>query len=176
MAVSRHGYIKLHRTMLDEPVFQSPGLFHVYSYCLLRAQYKDGYDMIGTQKVNLLPSEFVSRRTLDALALGIPEVTYYRRLQKLEELGYISLVSTSKFTVVTVEKWAFHQGDEPPILWDGRWTEAEKDKKREGATFPDSGITFDKKAIDRMVESLGEEQASQIANFLVKLREDFSSL
>ena len=35
------GWIKLHRKLLDSPIFQNEKLFKVFAYCLMKASHKD---------------------------------------------------------------------------------------------------------------------------------------
>ena len=56
------GWIKLHRKLLDSPIFQNEKLFKVFAYCLMKASHKDHTQLVGRrvvelEKVNLCSGE-----------------------------------------------------------------------------------------------------------------------
>ncbi|HIA6871830.1 TPA: DnaD domain protein, partial [Staphylococcus aureus] len=41
------GWIKLHRKLLDSPIFQNEKLFKVFAYCLMKASHKEHTQLVG---------------------------------------------------------------------------------------------------------------------------------
>ena len=41
------GWIKLHRKILDSPIFQNEKLFKVFAYCLMKASHKEHTQLVG---------------------------------------------------------------------------------------------------------------------------------
>ena len=60
---------------------------------------------------DLNPGQAVIGRKKLAKELGFTEQQVRTALKKLESTGEISLFSTNKFTIATVENWEFYQGD-----------------------------------------------------------------
>lgn len=103
------GWIKLHRKLLKNPIFKNANLYHLYSYCLLKARHEEGEVMFGETVIKLNPGEFVTGRNVLSEALNEKPNTTYKRLKKLEKLNYVSLKSNNKNTLVTVLNWESYQ-------------------------------------------------------------------
>ena len=41
------GWVKLHRKLVDNPIFKNDKLFRVFMYCLLKASHKDHDQLVG---------------------------------------------------------------------------------------------------------------------------------
>ena len=99
------GFILLFRQSIDSEVFQDPHLWHLFSWCLFKANYKD-----KVFKGTLVPrGSFVSGRFVGSEQLGIPPATWYKRMKRLELTGCISIKGSSKFSVVTIVKYEQYQ-------------------------------------------------------------------
>lgn len=99
------GFILLFRQSIDSEVFQDPHLWHLFSWCLFKANYKD-----KVFKGTLIPrGSFVSGRFVASEQLGIPPATWYKRMKRLELTGCISIKGSSKFSVVTITKYEQYQ-------------------------------------------------------------------
>lgn len=105
------GWIKLHRQLLDSLVFDNPDLLKVWIWCLLKATHKGYSTLVGFQEVKLKEGQFIFGRTKAAEELSMSESKVYRLMKKLEEMGALNMKSNNKYTIVTIEKWRFYQGD-----------------------------------------------------------------
>jgi len=115
----KDGWIKLHRKMLDSIVFQDAKLFHVWCYCLLKANHKDVQTIFNGQKVFVKRGQFIWGRHKAAEQLNMPGSTAERKLKVLEELNKVSLKVNRRFTMLTVCKYNTYQSkdaqDEQPM-------------------------------------------------------------
>lgn len=102
-------WIKLHRKIIYNPIFKNSELFQLYSYCLLRAGYEENEVFEGDNIIKLEKGQFVTGRNKLSEALGQNSSTIYKRLKKLEKLGYIELKSNNKNTLITVANWELYQ-------------------------------------------------------------------
>ncbi|MGB9791317.1 MAG: hypothetical protein ACPLTR_01920 [Thermacetogeniaceae bacterium] len=88
-------WIKLHRELLDSPIFRKPELLQLWLYPLLSACHEQTGQLV------------VGYETL-ANKLGYPK-TYKASircwLKKLEEEGYVQLDSSHSGTIVTIRDW-----------------------------------------------------------------------
>jgi len=103
------GWIKLHRKLMDNPIFDNPNLLRVWLWCLLKASYEHHQQMVGLQVVDLEPGQFVTGRFKGANELGINSSTFYKYLKTLEKMEMINLRSSNKMTIVTIENWRKYQ-------------------------------------------------------------------
>ena len=105
-----HGWIKLHRQLLENHIFQNEKLLKVWIWCLLKAAHTGRAQVVGRQKIQLEPGQFVTGRHAAAAELGMAPSTTWDYLKLLEAQECISIKSNNKFSVVTVVNWAFYQG------------------------------------------------------------------
>jgi hypothetical protein len=101
-------WLKLYRRSIESQVFSDPHLWHLFCWCLMRANWKDGF----FQGVKIPPGSFATGRDAAAESLGVSASALYRRLKKLEELKVIQLKANNRFTVISVVKWSFFQNCE----------------------------------------------------------------
>ncbi|EAF0539815.1 hypothetical protein LG096_002881, partial [Listeria monocytogenes] len=112
------GYIALHRKIIDSWIWQDPEFYRLWSYCLIKASFKEREIFLGQQIVKLNPGQFVIGREKleEAMNVGLKNkrtaVTWWRRLQKLEKAQMLNIKSYNKFSVVTIENWGFYQGSD----------------------------------------------------------------
>lgn len=106
------GWIKLHRKLLDSPIFQNEKLFKVFAYCLMKASHKDHKQLVGRQIVELKKGQFVFGRKRASEELRLKESTVRDYIKFLENLQTIVVSSDNKFSVITVVNWAVYQSDE----------------------------------------------------------------
>lgn len=106
------GWIKLHRKLLENPIFNNPDLLKVWIWCLLKASHKGHKQMVGLQEVKLKEGQFVTGRFAASNELKINPSTFYKYLKTLAKLQMIVLNSNNKMTIVTIENWAKHQVDD----------------------------------------------------------------
>lgn len=106
------GWIKLHRKLLDSPIFQNEKLFKVFAYCLMKASHKEHTQLVGRRVVHLQKGQFVFGRKRASEELRLKESTVRDYVKLLEKLGTIDIKSDNKFSVITVVNWAVYQNDE----------------------------------------------------------------
>ncbi|NJJ38567.1 hypothetical protein [Paenibacillus apii] len=113
------GWIKLHRKIRDNPVFNDMNLFRLWMICLTEATHKERDQMVGKQIVKLLPGDFVTGRfdLAEMYNRGLkkkeqkPPTTIWRWLENLENNEFVVIKSNNKFSVVSVLKWLEYQSD-----------------------------------------------------------------
>jgi len=104
-----NGWIKLHRKLLENPIFLNPYLLQIFIYCLLKANHKDN-ELIWNGKLETIKSgSFITGRIQMAKDLKQNESALYKRLHLLTNLGYIELKSNNKFTLLTIVKYKTYQ-------------------------------------------------------------------
>ncbi|MEK5415858.1 hypothetical protein [Paenibacillus sp. FSL L8-0708] len=118
------GWIKLHRKILENPIFNDMQLYRLWSICLLEASYKEREQTIGRQTILLQPGQFVTgrfdiqelyNRGLKEREKAKGEKTVFRWLEHLERRGFLTINKTNKYSIVTIGNWELYQSDDELI-------------------------------------------------------------
>jgi DNA-binding transcriptional regulator YhcF (GntR family) len=88
--------------------YKDPNTKAVFLHLLLTANFKEG----EYKGVPLKPGQTIIGRKALAEQLGISEQCVRTALNRLKSTNEITIKSTNKFSVVTVENWAMYQSDE----------------------------------------------------------------
>ena len=108
---SNNGWIKLHRKIIDSAVFENPKILKLWIWCLCKASHKGYESMVGNQIVVLQEGQFIFGRKKASSELKIKESMVYKYIKLLEKFEMINIKSNNKFSIITIEKWAFYQFD-----------------------------------------------------------------
>lgn len=108
------GWIKLHRKILDSRLFSNEGLFKVWIYCLLRANYHDSWWTVPVGRteteVFVKRGQFIFGRKSAAKKLKMKPSTLWKRMEKLKDMRNIDIESNTNFSLVSVIKYDSYQG------------------------------------------------------------------
>lgn len=105
------GWIRLWRKSLDSPSWEDDGLWKVWCYCLVKANYQSQWVVVGrgSEPIWIERGQFVTGR--ESLHKGCyphtrrtkpSSKTTWRRLKNLEKMGNVSIKVSNQFSVVTV--------------------------------------------------------------------------
>lgn len=103
-----NGFVKLHRKMIEWGWYSDHVVKDVFLHILMVAAFKPG-QYLGH---DIKPGQAVIGLKKLSKELGFSIQQVRTALKKLESTGEITLFSTNKFTIVTVENWTFYQGDD----------------------------------------------------------------
>ncbi|MCP3032600.1 DnaD domain protein [Halobacillus sp. A1] len=106
------GWIKLHRKILHSEIFENEKMLKIFIYCLTKSSHKNTESRVGRQKVQLEPGQFIFGRKKAASELNMKESTVRDYLKILEEDEVITIHSTNKYSVITVDNWADYQSND----------------------------------------------------------------
>ncbi len=106
------GWLKLHRCLMEKPIFDNPKLLKVFMWCLFKATHKPRDVYFGLRKVSLEPGQFITGTYAAAEELNIPGTTVWRHLHTLQDNGTIEIKAESKYTVINVVNWGNYQVDD----------------------------------------------------------------
>ncbi len=103
--VMNNGWIKIHRKIVDWEWFTEPHTFQVFMYLLLTANHEEkqwkGVTVKRGQKI-------VGRKSL-AQTLHISEQSVRTALNHLKSTNEITIKTTSKYSLVTIQNWDKYQ-------------------------------------------------------------------
>lgn len=100
-----NGFVKLHRKMVEWGWYSDCVVKDVFIHILMVATFRPT-TYLGHE---LKPGQAVIGRKKMAGELGFSEQQIRTALKKLESTGEITLKSTNRFTIATVENWGFYQ-------------------------------------------------------------------
>ena len=88
---------------------KNANLLQLFIYCLLKANHQENEFIFGGDLMKIKRGEFISGRFEIAKALNMNPSSVYKNLKKLQLLGYISLNSNNKNTLITIVKYDSYQ-------------------------------------------------------------------
>ncbi len=113
------GWVKLHRQSVKSEVWQNPHLWHLWSFCLLKANHQDRHVKLPSlaKSVFVKRGQFVTgRESLLNDLFPIKKkhkpnaMTIWRRLKRLEEMGNITIHTVgNRCSLVTVPNYEIYQ-------------------------------------------------------------------
>ena len=105
------GWIKVHRKMLNSPIWQDSKLAHVWMTCLLKATHKKNDALLGRKKITLKPGQFVTGRRKAAAEMGMSEKGYTSAMRSLVDFGMLKIETSQgqAGTVVSICNWSTYQ-------------------------------------------------------------------
>ena len=103
------GWIKLHRKLLDNPIFENEKALKIWIWFLLKATHTEREQLVGLQVIKLKKGQFIIGRKKASKELNINESTIYKYIKVFEKLKMITTKSNNKLTVVSIEKWEDYQ-------------------------------------------------------------------
>ena len=104
----QNGYIKLHRTLINWEWYTEPNVVLFFIHCLLRANHKD-----GTWKgQTVLKGQFISGRKALSAETGLSERNVRTCIGKLIKSGELTIKTTNKNTVFTLNNWIKYQDND----------------------------------------------------------------
>lgn len=106
-----NGYVQLWRKSLESSVWQNHNLWRFWTYCLMKASYKEHKQMVGFQEVMLQPGQFVFGRKKASKEIGFSEQEIRTCLLKLKNMKNLTIKTTNKFSIITIVNWGEYQGE-----------------------------------------------------------------
>ena len=111
------GFIMLHRKLKDNPVWTDPNYLKLWIYCLFEASHKAREQIVGNEIIKLKRGQFITGRSALAEEMNrgvkpkqrLSERTWFRYLKNLEEWGMLSIKSTNKYSIITIDNYDIYQ-------------------------------------------------------------------
>ena len=106
-----NGYVKLHRKMTEWEWYTDVNTKAVFLHLLLMANYKDGY----YKGMEIKRGQVITGRKALARVLGLSEQTVRTSLNRLKSTNEITIKSTNKLSLVTIENYDLYQSDDAEV-------------------------------------------------------------
>jgi len=99
----------------DNRIWANPDLLKLWIWCLHKANYRDKRWVSlksgkGRVDIEVRKGQFAFGRKSAADELGINPNTIRARIEKLERLGFLSINSTSQYSIITICDYEYYQG------------------------------------------------------------------
>ena len=99
------GYIRLWRKSLDAGWIRNHKLWAFWSYCLLKASYREYDAVVGLQIIHLLPGQFIFGRKKASQETGLTEREVRTIVEFLRKAGNLTIKTTNRFSIITIMNW-----------------------------------------------------------------------
>ena len=109
------GWVKLHRQLIDNPIFKNDKLFRVFMYCILKASHSEHDQLVGDVIVKVKSGQFVTGRKAISSDNGLTEQNERTALSKLEKLNILTSKPTNKFSLISITNWGKYQQDNQQV-------------------------------------------------------------
>lgn len=106
-----HGWIMLHRKMLDNWVAQEPELLAMWVRLLLDANHTDTKRMFNGCHIEIKRGQLIFGLNAFSIKSGISEAKVRRYILLLEKDGMISRLKTNKYSVISIVNFDSYQCD-----------------------------------------------------------------
>lgn len=106
-----NGWIKIHRKLLDNPIYNDPHLLHLFIHCVLKANHKEQEFLFNNELMKVKRGQFITGRFQLGKELNQNPSSIYKRLKILEKLEILNIKSNNKFSVITVLKYNTYQDE-----------------------------------------------------------------
>jgi hypothetical protein len=108
------GWIKLHRQILESPVFAHQTALKIWIWCLCKANHADRSFPISTGRgetiVNITRGQFIFGRFKAENELGINGSTVYKWIHKFsDEMDMINIESNTHYSIITILNFNYFQ-------------------------------------------------------------------
>lgn len=105
----QQGFIKIHRKIIENPIYRKSELIHLFLHCILNANFKDNKVLYNGKTIEVKRGSFITGRGKLSSELGMNGNTIYKYLKELEELDYIKVISNNKYSVIEVINYGQYQ-------------------------------------------------------------------
>lgn len=109
------GWIKVHRKILENPIFNNPDAFMLWMQLLLRVNHKDAKVMVGNSIVDIKRGQFLTGRNKLSEYTGINRSKLERLLKMLESEHQIEQQKTTKYRVISITNYDKYQSAEQQV-------------------------------------------------------------
>lgn len=106
------GWIKVHRKILENPLFTNPDAFMLWMQLLLRANHKEAKVMIGNSVVQIKRGQSLTGRKALAKHCGLTESKIERLLKLLEIEQQIEQQTFTKYRLISITNYDKYQSTE----------------------------------------------------------------
>ena len=162
------GWIKLHRKVMDSPIFKDPEAFSLWMTILLKVNVSKGTMMMGGSRVDCPRGAMITSLASLSSMTGMSKAVARRRLELLSSHSMVVVITKPKYTMIRVTNWGEYQSnakDAPKKSSSNKVIESEASAAFDAVV--DSGVGFaagDANNRARTVRKISELLASGLSD------------
>ena len=164
------GRIKLHRKVIDNPISNNIELLWLFSYLLLKANHQQNTFFVWSQKITVVPWQFVWSQMKIADHFWLSRNKIIRYLKVLEDEKIVNIKWYTKYSLFTIVNRQSYQDTEHQI--DNKWTSNEHQIDTNKKEKKEKNVNNDNKSIKEYNISIPQE----INIFFEKQKENMISI
>jgi hypothetical protein len=103
------GWIKLHRKIIENPIFKDSEACHLFVYLLLKANHKTNRFPFNRNEVRVERGQLITGVRKISHDTGITEWKIRERIKLLENLGIITRKTTHRFSIINICNYNHYQ-------------------------------------------------------------------
>lgn len=107
--MSREGWVKLYRKLINDPIIKKHKHFAVWVILLLTANHKDNKFIWNNEAMLIKEGQLIAGRGVLGKVSGISETHIERILKYLEKEQCITQSKNRNFRLITIVNWKDHQ-------------------------------------------------------------------
>jgi hypothetical protein len=108
-ATHEEGWIKLHRKIIDNPIFKESRTLHLFIYLLLKANHQQNRFLFNQKEIIIERGQVVTGIPRISRDTGLTYREIRTRLALLENLGILTRKTTNKFSIITICNYSYYQ-------------------------------------------------------------------
>ena len=103
------GYVKLYRSSLHHPIFKDREAWHLFIYCLLKANHKAGTVTFKRNPIHIDRGQFIFGLERASQDLGMSIAKIRSALEWLTSLKVIARKTTNRFSIISICNYDLYQ-------------------------------------------------------------------
>lgn len=103
------GWIKIHRKLRDNPIYNNSIAVHCWIECLLRSNHDDNSFYFNREKITISRGQFITGRIEFSKSVNQKPSTVWFWLKQFQNEQMIDIKSTNKYSVITILNWLDYQ-------------------------------------------------------------------
>jgi len=107
-----NGYVKLHRKILETSFYKDTPACALAFYLILRANWKDTKILWNKEEKTLVRGQMLAGRNELSEKTGMSVSQIRRALKVLVNVGFISIETTNRFSLITLCNWGLYQDED----------------------------------------------------------------
>lgn len=111
-SIDNFGYIKLHRKIINNPIFLKPNYLSIWIYLLLNANHTDKYIILNNKKTLIKRGTFIGSLRKISKGFKISISTVHSIIKYLKSEQMIEHVSNPNYSIFTISRYDDYQKSE----------------------------------------------------------------
>lgn len=97
---------------METSYYNDPLATHLANHLILKANHKDRLITFNKEKITIFRGQHLTGRKILAKETGINESTIRHKLELLQNVGFLTIKSNNRFSIITILKYDEYQSDQ----------------------------------------------------------------